>query len=194
MKNKTSKDNIFYTQKGDNGKTSVFHCDQKRISKSSVLIEALGSLDELNSFLGLIKLEEVKDINFKKLKFDKILENIQQNLFIIQAEIGGSDMSIKKAEINKIEKIIDEISSCVPPINSFVLAGGCLASAKLDYVRTLARKTERRVVAVKDEKIKKVGDSTISYLNRLSSLLYAMSRFANFFYKNKEKFPHYGKK
>jgi cob(I)alamin adenosyltransferase len=195
MKDKAKKENIFYTQKGDKGDTSLFHCDQKRISKSSVIIESLGSLDELNAFIGLTKLEEeIKDINFKKLKFDKILENIQQNLFVIQAEIGGFKISIKKSEIIKIEKIINDISLVLPPVKSFIVAGGSLASAKLDYARTLARKTERRVVAVRDEKIRKVPDSTISYLNRLSSLLYALSRFANFFYKNEEKVPHYGKK
>ena len=67
MKDKAKKENIFYTQKGDKGDTSLFHCDQWRISKSSIVIESLGSLDELNAFIGLIKLEaEIKDINFSK--------------------------------------------------------------------------------------------------------------------------------
>jgi cob(I)alamin adenosyltransferase len=194
MKDKAKKENIFYTQKGDNGDTSLFYCDQKRISKSSIVIESLGSLDELNAFIGLIKLEEeIKDINFKKLKFNQILENIQQNLFIIQAEVGGFKISIKKNEINKVEKIIDGMSQIVPPVKSFIMAGGSLASAKLDYARTLARKTERRVVAVRDEKIRKVSNNTLSYLNRLSSLLYTMSRFANLYFNKKENIPSYGK-
>jgi cob(I)alamin adenosyltransferase len=194
MKDKAKKENIFYTQKGDNGDTSLFYCDQKRISKSSIVIESLGSLDELNAFIGLIKLEEeIKDINFKKLKFNQILENIQQNLFIIQAEVGGFNISIKKTEINKIEKIIDEMALIIPPIKSFIITGGCLASAKLDYTRTLARKTERRVVAVRDEGLRQINKNSISYLNRLSSLLYTMSRFANLYFNKKENIPSYGK-
>lgn len=194
MKAEPKKKNVFYTQKGDDGDTSLFYCDQKRISKSSIIIESLGSLDELNAFIGVTKLEEeIKDISFKKLKFNQILENIQQNLFVIQAEVGGFKISTKKTEINKMEKIIDEMALIIPPIKSFIMTGGCLASAKLDYARTLARKTERRVVAVQDEGLRQINKNSISYLNRLSSLLYTMSRFANLYFDKKESIPSYGK-
>lgn len=172
---------MLYTRKGDKGTTKTFGCDQ-RISKSSVVAEALGALDETNSFLGLARArtkEKSFEINGEKIKFSDLILEIQQNLFIVQAEVGGATLSIDAEKINRVEKIVDEIEKILPPISSFFISGATKDGAVLDITRTLARRAERRVVAVYEEGKIKVNKETLSYLNRLSSLLYALARIAN---------------
>lgn len=180
--------NILYTGTGDQGMTTLFDCKQGRISKSAKLIEALGSVDELNAYLGIVKVYSNNDkvflkIGSKKVLYSHIIEEIQQNLFVIQAEIGGSKMSVEKKELTKIENIINQIGKVLPPIKSFTISGGSIISAELDFARTLARKSERRVISVDDEGSRIIGPHTISYMNRLSSVLFAMSRYANYFFQ-----------
>ena len=87
---------MLYTRKGDSGKTAVFGCDQ-RISKSSAIAEALGTLDEINSFLGVCKvLAHQTKVECGKLKVEEIINAVQQNLFIVQAELAGADKIIIK--------------------------------------------------------------------------------------------------
>lgn len=172
---------MLYTRKGDGGKTGLYHCDQ-RFSKSSAIAEALGTLDEVNSFLGIVK---------SKMSDKKIINKIQENLFIIQAEIAGADKRLKKSEINKIEKIIDNIEKELPPIKSFFIAGATELSATLDFARTLARRAERRVVAVSEEGLVKVSTYALAYLNRLSSFLYALARQEAYKSGIKEPAPSY---
>lgn len=198
MKKKINK-NALYTGRGDDGTTTLFHCDQGRISKSASIIEALGSLDELNAYLGIIKVYGEKEnfkisINKKNIFYSEILDNIQQTLFVIQAEVGGSDISPTKENLKELEKIIESISSVLPPITSFTVSGGSLLSAELDFSRTLARKAERRIVQVQDEGIKVLSKNIITYMNRLSSVLFAMSRYANYILSIKEEHPNYNKK
>jgi len=191
--------NILYTGFGDKGTTTLFDCKQSRISKSANLIEALGSIDELNAFLGVVKVSADKEkvtliINKKNVSLLSLIEEIQQTLFIIQAEIGGSKITVLKKDLNKIEKIISTIADILPPIKSFTISGGSALSAELDYSRTLARRAERRVTAVMEEGSRKMGVITISYLNRLSSVLFAMSRYSNYSLSVKEDHPQYNKK
>jgi len=191
--------NILYTGFGDKGTTTLFHCDQGRISKSANIIEALGSLDELNAFLGIVKvhsgIEEIKiKISPKKIvMFSDILSDIQQTLFVIQAEIAGSDMTVKKGNLKEIEFIISCISDILPPITSFTVSGGSILSANLDFGRTLARRCERKIISVLDEGQRKIGPVTIAYLNRLSSVLFAMSRYSNYLLSIEEEHPNYNK-
>lgn len=194
-----------YTGRGDKGTTTLFHCDQGRISKSANIIEALGSLDELNAYLGLVKVYSESDlligqasklkikIGKKDLLYSAILLNIQQSIFIIQAEVAGAQMSISRSEVNKIEKIIHTISELLPPITTFTISGGSIFSAELDIARTLARKSERKIVAMMDEKVRKINPNTIVYMNRLSSLLFAMSRYVNYILSIKEEHPKYNR-
>ena len=197
VKNHLKKDkNILYTGFGDKGTTTLFDCKQTRISKSALLIEALGSVDELNAYLGIIKVYSNDDkinlkLGSKKLFYTKIIEDIQQNLFIIQAELGGSAMSIGKKELIKIENIINTIGEILPPITSFTVSGGSIISSSLDFARTLARKSERRIIAVSEEKSRIINSNTLSYLNRLSSILFAMSRYTNYIFSIPEKHPNY---
>ena len=162
---------MLYTRKGDKGTTKTFGCDQ-RISKSSVIAEALGSLDEINSFLGLIKVESDK-------KTAKLVHSIQENLFIIQAEVAGFPKPLPKGRVEEIEKIIDDIEKKLPPIKTFFISGGTRLGALFDTSRTIARRAERRVVEVSEEGKCKISKETLAFLNRLSSLLYALARLSN---------------
>ncbi len=188
--------NILYTGYGDKGTTTLFGCKQERISKSANIVEALGTVDELNAYLGVVKVHSDMDklaveIDSKKILYSDIIEEIQQVLFIIQAELAGSDMTVGKKSVEELEEIIHQISDLLPPIKSFTISGGSLASAELDVARTLARRAERRIVSVLDEKIRIIGIETIAYMNRLSSILFALSRYSNYLFSITEDHPTY---
>lgn len=180
---------MLYTRKGDEGNTSAFGCCQ-RFSKNSALAEALGSVDEINSLLGICKVKAA-DFNFKinGLAASEIIEKIQENLFIIQANIAGADKKISQENIKFLEEITDAIEKKLPPIKSFFISGGAELAALLDYSRSVSRRAERRVVGLAGTK--KIADGILAYLNRLSSLLYALTRFVNFKLKIKEQSPKY---
>lgn len=183
---------MLYTRKGDNGTTKTFGCDQ-RISKSSLIAEALGSLDEINSFLGICKVQS-KENNFKLENgnsFEETVHNIQQNLFIIQAELAGSEMTITEDKVKEVEEIVDNIEKQLPPIKSFFISGGSQLGAFFDTARTIARRAERRVVGVADENSRPVGEFTKAYLNSLSSLIYALARLSNHLSGITEESPTY---
>ncbi len=176
---------MLYTGKGDGGTTKTFGPDQQRISKSSELPEALGTLDELNSFVGLAKVKAALGFNPKiqlgarARTTSNILDDIQQTLFIVQAEVAGAQKKVGKLKVAQTELIVDTIEKLMPPITTFTVAGGTELSAILDVARTISRRAERRVVAVDDLGLRKISPATKAYLNRLSSLLFALARFAN---------------
>lgn len=191
--------NTLYTGHGDKGTTTLYQCDQARISKSANIIEALGSLDELNAYLGIVKVYcELENLNVligkRKVAFSQIINNIQQTLFILQAEVAGSAMTISQDNLKKMEVLINSIGVLLPPIRSFTVSGGSLLSSELDYARTLARRVERRIVQVEEEGTRAFGRYTIPYLNRLSSVLFAMSRYTNHLLSITEEHPKYNKK
>jgi cob(I)alamin adenosyltransferase len=169
---------MFYTKKGDDG-TSGLWGTGKRLPKHHIIFEALGSLDELNSFLGICKVTaEKKGIALQKSKpFSGILKNIQYHLFTIQAELAGTDKKMKEKSVQELEALIATIEQQLPPIKTFLLSGGTELSPLLDYARTLARRAERRVLAAASKKT--ISKHTHAYLNRLSTLLYALARLAN---------------
>jgi cob(I)alamin adenosyltransferase len=175
---------MLYTGKGDNGTTSAFGCDQ-RFSKSSAITEALGTLDEVNSFLGVVK------TNMKASEIARTLSDVQQNLFTIQAEVAGAEKHIGEAKVRELENIINAIEAEIPPIKTFFVSGGTEVASLLDFARTLARRAERRVVGVSEEGLVAVGKDTLAYLNRLSSLLYALARQTNHKSGIKEESPKY---
>ncbi len=163
---------MLYTRKGDKGTTRTYGCNQ-RISKSSAIAEALGSLDEITHIL-----------------------EIQQTLFMIQAEVAGFPMKISAKKVKHLEALIDEAEKILPPIKTFFISGGTELAATFDFARTLARRAERRVVAVHEahehEKgAVKLGPHTLPYLNRLSSILYAFARLANYYAQVGEEAPKY---
>lgn len=188
---------MLYTRKGDKGTTKLFDCPQgTRLSKSAFVFEVLGLLDELNTSIGYArslaeKSEATVAMKEQKVSYADILLVFQQNLFCIQAEVGGSDLHAKKEHILFLEGVIYEIETLLPPINSFVVPGGEQLGAYLDVARTIARRAERGLVLLKDKKDREVNDLSLEYLNRLSSVLYAMARFANYQAGCIEKKPDY---
>lgn len=200
---------MLYTRKGDNGTTKTFGCDQ-RVSKSSSIAEALGSLDEINSFLGLIKIK-ANSISFSlpagEIVVSETINRIQQDLFIIQAELAGAEKTITLEKVKWLEEIIDGIEKTLPPIKTFFVSGGVELATLSDIARTIARRAERRVVGVADEDPStgstsspqagsgqgktKIGKDTLAYLNRLSSVLYAFARTFNHQANIKEEAPQY---
>ncbi len=153
-----------YTKTGDNGETSLF--GGKRVLKSDKIIEAIGSIDELNSFLGLavVKLKNKKDKDF--------FISIQKDLYQIMAVLSGGKNEDKFLE-NKVvdfENKIDEIEKKLPPLNKFIIPGDTEIAAIIHIVRSICRRAERRVVKLKKFPL------IIKYLNRLSDLLFAFSR------------------
>ncbi len=182
---------MLYTRKGDDGKTKTFGCDQ-RISKSSAVAEALGALDETNSYLGLCKVAaEASGFKIGNKKFSDIVHATQENLFIIGAEIAGAGKSMTDEKIKEIEMLVDAAEKELPPIKTFFISGGTELAARFDVARTVARRMERRVILSREEGLTKIGDSTLGYLNRLSSLLYALARLTNHKYSIKESAPKY---
>lgn len=153
----------------------------QRISKSSAIAEALGSLDEINSFLGLCKAHpKSKRYKLATKNFSKIVHNVQENLFIIQAELAGApNKTITDEKVKELEFYTDFAEKEMPPIKSFFIPGATELGAFFDIARTIARRAERRVTAVLDEGSRGIGIHSRSYLNRLSSLLYALARLSN---------------
>jgi len=164
---------MLYTGKGDKGQTKLYHCDQK-ISKSSLVAEALGALDEINSLLGWCKTKAERGATVAS-----ILEETQNNLFSAQAELAGAPKKLSSVAVKKVEALIKKIDKELPPVKNFIIPGGTELSAMLDVARTVARRAERQVVAVAETGDVKLSSSTLAFLNRLSSLLYALARLAN---------------
>ncbi len=177
---------MLYTGKGDTGTTTAFGCNQQRISKSSELPEALGALDELNAFLGFVKMRAAGEP-----RIASMLREVQETLFIIQAQVAGADKKVKEEAVQKVGQMVNDIEKEVPPIKGFSIAGGTELSALLDVARTLARRAERRVIAVKEMNLRALAPETLAYLNRLSSLLFALARLANHLAGVAEENPRY---
>ena len=173
---------MLYTRKGDDGQTKLFCCDQ-RLSKSTAIAEALGTVDEINSLLGLCKVK-AGDLNLKISGLDQsvsaILDQIQQNLFIVQAELAGAPKNISAEKVIWLEQITDTIEKELPEIKTFFVSGGTELASLFDFARTIARRAERRVVKVAEEKTNSLQPATLAFMNRLSSVLYALARYSNF--------------
>ncbi len=172
-----------YTGKGDGGTTKTFGCDQQRISKASELPEALGSLDELNSFLGLAKLKAKSCLENNvpgiDLSLPDVLHEVQEALFIVQAETAGADKRVGQERVVWLETITNAIEKEITPLKGFSIAGGTECSAVLDIARTMARRAERRLIGVADNGLREIAPETKAYMNRLSSLLFALARLSN---------------
>lgn len=149
-----------YTKTGDKGKTGTF--GGKRISKSSKLIQAIGAIDELNSYLGII---------------GKLTE-IQRNLFTINSILSGAKLTLPKDATKKLEKEIDEMEGTMPVLANFIIYSGTPRATKLYYARALCRRVERILVAASDSKHPNLDK--LAYLNRLSDYLFTLARFTNF--------------
>ncbi len=176
---------MYYTGKGDKGTSKLFK-SKDRIDKGEQIFEVLGTLDELNSWLGLVSMEAGQNQNILD-----IIRETQNNLFTCQAHFAQADVNIPKDLVNKLEEDIKNISKNIKERNEFVLSGGSKLSASLDVARTLARRAERQALKLDIEAKKEVNKLIFVYLNRLSSLMYVLARLANDIYKQQEKSPRY---
>lgn len=191
---------MLYTRKGDAGTTKSFSSKPgQRISKSSCQTEALGALDEVNSFLGLAKIRASEAAwslgdyvpgHIGRQPAD-IVAWVQDCLFTVQAEVAGADKRVGKGKVDQLESVTDGIERELPPITTFFVSGGTELAALFDVARTLARKAERRVVGGAEESEFAVASDTLAFLNRLSSLLYALARLSNHKSGIKERPPTY---
>jgi len=178
-----------YTRFGDKGKTALH--TGKTVSKGSIRVEAYGNLDELNSFLGIV-LSQIKDSPRGEAgrKIKKEILKIQNDLFEIGASLAGpgerehQTLSKKlKKRVLEFEKTIDLLTKKLPKLKNFILPGGKTGSL-LHYARTIARRAERRTVALAEKE--KVLEEVLVYLNRLSDLLFMFARAINYQEKQKE--------
>lgn len=160
-----------YTKKGDKGSTN-FIDKSIRVDKDSIKVEALGSLDELNSFLGIAR--SFCDNPERNI----FIKDIQDNIFRICSITAGSDLKFNKSKTTRLEKEIDKIEAKVGAIESFRFSQGSHFATHLMYARSLARKAERRVVAL--SKVEKVRPQILQYVNRLSDMIFMLFREANF--------------
>lgn len=166
---------MLYTGKGDGGTTKLFDSPPGvRISKASEMPEALGTLDELNAFLGFVKMRSTEVP-----RIEEEVKRVQEKLFIVQAQVAGAPKELTQADVAHVEEVIGEIEKEIPPLKGFSVAGGTELSALLDVARTLSRRAERRVSGVVESGLREITPETKAYLNRLSSLLFALARLAN---------------
>ncbi len=174
---------MLYTGKGDGGTSKLFNTPQgERISKDDTVFEVLGTLDRLNSLLGLCraKTDGTMRIGKSTESVKEIMLGLQQDVFIIQAEIAGAEKHISEEKIIHLEKLTNNTEKELPPITTFFVPGETELGALYDIARTAARDTERVVVKFRNEGTD-VSIHTLSYLNRLSSVLYAFARLSNHF-------------
>lgn len=172
---------MVYTGRGDRGRTDL--SSGERVSKSSERIEAYGTVDELNSLTGLCR-------SYTEDKEDE-LEEIQNELHILQAELANRepDVKISQENIDELEDLCDYYQEECPPLRSFVLAGGTETAAHLHTARSVARRAERRIVELDNSE--ELREEVLAYINRLSDLFFLMARHENYIADVEEKNPKY---
>ncbi len=172
---------MVYTGRGDRGRTDL--SSGERVSKSSERIEAYGTVDELNSLTGLCR-------SYTENKEDE-LEEIQNELHILQAELANRepDVKITQENIQDLEDLCDYYQEECPPLRSFVLAGGSETAAHLHMARSVARRAERNIVELDESE--QLREEVLTYINRLSDLFFLMARHENHLAGVDEKNPKY---
>ncbi|WP_375581266.1 cob(I)yrinic acid a,c-diamide adenosyltransferase [Marivirga tractuosa] len=162
-----------YTKGGDKGKTSLL--GGSRVSKAHLRIDAYGNVDELNSWMGVLR--DHKENTSRNLLFIEI----QDRLFTIGSQLakepGESKFpipDISESDVERLEATIDEMTESLPPMKNFILPGGHQLVSFTHVARTVCRRAERGVVALKEHE--EVNDLIITYLNRLSDYLFMLSR------------------
>ena len=167
-----------YTRGGDKGETGLY--GGKRVPKDSLRVEAYGSIDELNSCIGVVvsvcRLDDVADS----------LRKIQRLLFIAGADLAAQEPSegeadriqrISKSDTEWLERETDAVYSKLPRLTGFILPGGSEVSALLHLARSVCRRAERRIVAA--SRSEKVNPDIVPFFNRLSTYLFNLARFVN---------------
>ena len=175
--------NRIYTRTGDGGDTALG--SGIRVSKAHLRIEAYGTVDETNAVLGIARLHTGAP---ELQKLDAMLARIQNELFDLGADLCVPDsgekldyepLRILPRQYERLESEIDELNAGLSPLRSFVLPGGHPAAAHLHLARTVCRRAERHIVALRNQPGEHVSEGAIAYINRLSDFFFVASRWAN---------------
>ena len=167
-----------YTKTGDRGDTGLF--DGTRVSKADSRVDAYGEVDELNAWIGLARASAGADP-----EIDGSLVQLQRDLFALGAMLADprhkiadrvEKAALSEERVGAVEQEIDALETSLPLLRSFILAGGSPAGAALHLARTVCRRAERRVVGLGPDA---VDPLVVTYLNRLSDLLFVMARATN---------------
>ena len=166
-----------YTKTGDTGDTGLF--GGARVSKASPRVDAYGEVDELNSAVGWAR------VAVSNPDLDALLNQIQNDLFEVGAELGSTDDRKKKSampliaepQVEALERAIDEYEEGPPALTSFVLPGGSEGAARFHLARCVCRRAERSLVALGTQE--NLRGELLRYVNRLSDLLFVLARYAN---------------
>lgn len=168
-----------YTKTGDKGETGLF--DGTRVPKHDPRVEAYGDVDELNALLGTVR----AFLNDREI--GEVLASVQRDLFAVGAQLADPKFGqrsrkekvvMSEAQVKALEEAIDRCETELPPLKHFILPGGSHAGALLHLGRTVCRRAERRIVALKDQGIS-IPAILLVYINRLSDLLFTLARVVN---------------
>lgn len=175
-----------YTKRGDDGETDLFGVGtdgMRRIAKDSLRIEAIGTVDELNSFVGVVLGADVSEV------VRETLVEIQKDLFVLGADLatpgvvavrGRDDVPrVSEGKVEEFEKLMDRLSERLESMTAFILPGGCESAARLHVCRSVCRRAERVCVALAREGVGTVNEMCVKFLNRLSDLFFVMARYEN---------------
>jgi cob(I)alamin adenosyltransferase len=165
-----------YTKTGDDGTTGLF--GGERVRKDSSRIEAYGTVDELNSTVGMAASVAPEALR-------ELLKQLQISLFVLGADLATpleqkvtyKIPRVEESDVKKLEALIDEHTAQLAPLKNFILPGGTQCAANLHLARTVCRRAERLLVTLRDEQ--EIGEHDLVYLNRLSDLLFTLARRAN---------------
>jgi cob(I)alamin adenosyltransferase len=159
-----------YTRTGDDGSTGLG--DGKRVRKDDERVEAYGTVDELNSALGVVQAFDLRD------SVAQLLAEVQQKLFDLGGELCIPDSVVLTAlDVERLEVALDELNANLPPLKDFILPGGNQAAAACHMARAICRRAERRVISLTDQA--QINEFSVGYLNRLSDLLFVLARSLN---------------
>jgi cob(I)alamin adenosyltransferase len=173
-----SEDSLLYTRGGDKGETGLYGA--KRVAKDALRIEAYGTVDELNSCIGVVISFSERD------ELSSDLKAVQNRLFVAGGDLASEHSAsgehdrvprIRKEDTQWLEKKIDDRQEELPRLTNFILPGGSRLSAHLHLARAICRRAERRIVAL--SRTEDVNPEMIPFLNRLSTYLFNLARYAN---------------
>jgi len=163
-----------YTKTGDDGTTGVQ--GNSRLNKSHPRIIAYGTIDEANASLGVVLTNNLDS------DIVEILTQIQNDLFVVGSDLSNPDLTqsdnrITSSMVTRLEKIIDDYESELPPLTNFILPGGDISASQLHFTRTIVRRAETCLVLLNEQE--KINENCIKFINRLSDLLFVLGRVLN---------------
>lgn len=164
-----------YTKTGDKGRTSL--ATGKRVNKSDLRLEAYGTSDELNSFVGLLRSSLQDDLGSWTVAVDKQLGWIQNRLFDVGAVLAGADFPFVEENVEQLEKWMDEMDAKLPVLKEFVLPGGNEQVSRTHVCRCVARRLERCVIKWLEESEMEAENVHVRFVNRLSDYFFVLARF-----------------